>query len=196
MNRPILAASPMPEQAITDAAQPDSGEPAPMERLLRLLAEHQHDLFRYVFALLPHEADARDVLQETYVSLTRKFDQYDPQKPFLPWAYGFAYMQVLKQREQAQKSRRVLAVDVVEALAAERASGASLLNARLAALDQCLEKLPVADRRLIAHRYLSKTTAEQLAEIVGGSRRTLFRNLERIRRLLHDCISSRVEELA
>lgn len=171
---------------------PDSS----MDRLLRLLAEHQHDLYRYVFSLLPHEADARDVLQETYVGLTRKFDEYDAQKPFLPWAFGFAYMQVLKHREQTRRARNVLASDVVEVLAVERSTEASLLDSRLQALDQCLEKLPDADRRLIAHRYLSRTTSEQIAEIVGSSKRTLFRNLERIRRLLHNCISNRVEELA
>ena len=70
-----------------------------MEQLLRLLAEHQDDLFRYVFSLLPNSEDVKDILQETYVALTRKFGEYDPAKPFLPWAYGFAYMQVLKHRD-------------------------------------------------------------------------------------------------
>ena len=62
------------------------------ERLLRLLAEHQQELYRYVFSLLLHEEDTRDVLQETYVALTRKFSEYDSTKPFLAWAFGFAYL--------------------------------------------------------------------------------------------------------
>lgn len=184
---PLPASPPMPN---TRVMPPE----ATTERLLRLLAEHQHELFRHVFSLLPNAEDARDVMQETYVSLTRKFAEYDAEKPFLPWAYGFAYVQVLKHREKARRTRNVLSGDVVEMLAAERVEEASTLNVRLHALDQCLEKLNPPDRQLIAHRYLARTTAEQLAEIVGGSRRTLFRNLERIRRLLHDCISHRLEE--
>src|SRR5262245_25842594 len=171
-----------------------SQEDSQTERLLRLLAEHQQDLFRYVFSLVPNQDDAGDVLQETYVALTRKFADYDPTKPFLAWAYGFAYMEVLKHRERNMRTARLLSSDVVELLAVERREQTSLLDTRLTALDPCLEKLPEHDRRLIAHRYLSRTTIEQLMEIVGSSRRTLFRNLERVRRLLFDCITRRVEE--
>ena len=176
----------------TDVISPE----ASTERLLRLLAEHQAELFRYVFSLTPNVEDARDVLQETYVSLTRKFAEFDSEKPFLPWAFGFAYVQVLKHRDKARRNGNVLSGEVIEALAAERADQSSTLNVRLHALDQCLEKLSPPDRQLIAHRYLARTTADQLAEIAGSSRRTLFRNLERIRRLLHDCISHRIEETA
>jgi RNA polymerase sigma-70 factor (ECF subfamily) len=167
------------------------------ERLLRLLAEYQQELFRYVFALLPNEEDAKDVLQETYVALTRKFDEYDASRPFLPWAFGFAYLEVLKHRERSSRTRSVLCGDVIELLAAQRSAESSHLAERLRALDHCLEKLCPADHKLIAGRYLSpNTTAERLAAIVGGSRRTLFRNLERVRRLLHDCISRNLEEVS
>ena len=165
-----------------------------MEQLLRLLAEHQDDLFRYVFSLLPNSEDVKDILQETYVALTRKFGEYDPAKPFLPWAYGFAYMQVLKHRDARRRASRAFSTEVLELLSCRREVHEVTLNSRLSALDHCLEKLPEPDRLLIAHRYLSRTPIEQLTEIAGSSRRTLFRNLERIRRLLHDCISRRVEE--
>ncbi|MBL9080414.1 MAG: sigma-70 family RNA polymerase sigma factor [Planctomycetales bacterium] len=164
------------------------------EQLLRLLAQHQEDLQRYVFALVPHQEDVKDILQDTYVALTRKFADYDFAKPFLPWAYGFAYVEVLKHRDRSRKSARTFGDEVVEMLARERELQAAMLDDRLTALDHCLEKLPQADRLLISHRYLSRTTIEQLVDIAGSSRRTLFRNLERIRRLLFDCISHRVEE--
>lgn len=164
------------------------------ELLLRLLAEHQPELFRYIYSLLPHEEDAKDVLQETFVALTRKFDEYDSAQPFLPWAYGFAYLQVLKHRERSARTQLPLSDAVVELLAEERGRLSPHLNERLKALEVCLEKLSASDRRIVVHRYLAKTTAEQLSEIVGSSKRTLFRNLERIRRSLHDCICRQVEE--
>lgn len=164
------------------------------EQLLRLLAEHQDDLYRYVFSLVPHQEDVKDVLQDAYVALTRKFADFDPSKPFLPWAYGFAYVEVLKHRDRRRKAARTFGDDVVELLARERELHAAVLDDRLSALDHCLEKLPQQDRLLISHRYLSRTTIEQLTDIAGSSRRTLFRNLERIRRLLFDCISRHVED--
>jgi RNA polymerase sigma-70 factor (ECF subfamily) len=162
------------------------------ELLVRLLARHQEDLFRYIFALLPHEEDARDVLQETSVALFRKFAEYDAAKPFLPWAYRFAYLEILKQRERNQRGTRHLSRDLVERLAQERARHEPVLLQRLQALEHCLQALSPTDQELIRQRYQEKTATQELARQLGASRRTLFRELDRIRRLLFDCINRRL----
>ena len=162
------------------------------ELLVRLLSRHQEELFRYIFALLPHEEDARDVLQETSVALFRKFEEYDPAKPFLTWAYRFAYLEVLKQRERSRRGTRLLSVDLIARLAREREQEEPILLARLQALELCLEKLPPADQDLIRQRYQGQAVTDDLARQLGASRRTLFRELDRIRRLLHDCINRRL----
>ena len=162
------------------------------EDVVRLLMKHQDDLFRYIYALLPHEEDARDVLQETSVSLYRKFADYDSSKPFLAWAYGFAYVEVMKQRERNQRGRRHLRDELVEILAREREGQEPVLQTRLQALDQCLDKLPALDRKLICQRYHGECQVDELVEQLGTSRRTLFRNLDRIRRALYECITRRL----
>jgi RNA polymerase sigma-70 factor (ECF subfamily) len=169
-------------------------DPPHLELLVRLLAQHQQDLFRYIFSLLPHEEDARDVLQETSIALCRKAEEYEPDKPFVPWACGFAYREVLKQRERNRRGTRHLSPDVVERLAREREQQEEGLQARLRALDDCLTQLPEADRELLRQRYQGSATADELVGLLGGSRRTLFRNLDRIRRLLFDCISRRTAD--
>ncbi len=167
-------------------------EPGRTELLVRLLSRHQDALFRYIFALLPHEADAHDVLQETSVALLRKFDEYDPAQPFLAWAYGFAYREVLKQRERNQRGLRHLNRDLMERLAREREQREPLLQNRLQALEQCLQQLPQADQDLIRRRYQGRIAPEALATQRGTSRRTVFRELGRIRRLLLACINHRL----
>ncbi|MCI0456789.1 MAG: sigma-70 family RNA polymerase sigma factor [Gemmataceae bacterium] len=162
------------------------------ELLVRLLSRHQEELFRYIYALLPHEEDARDVLQETSVALYRKFADYDPSKPFLAWAYRFAYLEVLKQRARNQRGSRLLSREILERLALEREPHEAVLQARLQALESCLEELSGGERELIRQRYLGKVRTEDLVRQCGASRRTLFRKLDRIRRLLFDCISRRV----
>ena len=162
------------------------------ELLVRLLTRHQDELFRYIFALLPHEEDARDVLQETSVALLRKFAEYDPDKPFLAWAYRFAYLEVLKQRERNQRGTRHLSRDLVERLARQREQEAPVLQERLQALELCLQELPPADRELIRQRYQGRAATDELAQQLGTSRRTLFRELDRVRRLLLACINRRL----
>lgn len=166
-------------------------EAANTELLVRLLSRSQDDLFRYIFALLPHEEDARDVLQETSVALYRKFAEYDPSKPFLAWACGFAYLEVLKQRDRSQRATRLLSQELVERLAREREQHAPVLELRLQALEQCLRQLAPADRKLIRERYEKRADADAMAERFHTSRRTLFRKLERVRRLLLECINRR-----
>src|SRR5438309_9371359 len=96
----VAASSAGPERKVDDSLRG--------ELLVRLLIRHQEDLFRYIFSLLPHQEDARDALQETSVALYRKFADYDPAKPFLAWAYGFAYLEALKARERAVRNVRHL----------------------------------------------------------------------------------------
>jgi RNA polymerase sigma-70 factor, ECF subfamily len=162
------------------------------ELLVRLLTRHQEELFRYIFALLPHEEDARDVLQETSVALFRKFDDFDPDKPFLAWAYRFAYLEVLKQRDRSEQHRRLLSPELIERLAREREQHEPVLLERLGALEGCLEALPAADRAIIRERYYGESGTEDIARQIGTSRRTLFRELDRIRRVLFDCVNRRL----
>jgi RNA polymerase sigma-70 factor, ECF subfamily len=166
---------------------------ASTELLVRLLIRHQEELFRYIFSLLPHQEDARDALQETSVALYRKFADYDPAKPFLAWAYGFAYLEVLKQRERSCRSGWHLREDLVGLLARARQEQEGELHARLQALESCLTDLPASDRELIHQRYTVGCPIDELVGRLGTSRRTLFRNLDRIRRTLFECINRRLQ---
>ena len=60
------------------------------ERFTRLLLEAEPVMLRSVLVMVPNRTDARDILQETAVALWRQFDSYDPQRPFVNWAMGFA----------------------------------------------------------------------------------------------------------
>jgi RNA polymerase sigma-70 factor (ECF subfamily) len=163
------------------------------ELLVRLLIGHQQDLFRYIYCLLPNREDAQDVLQETSVAIYRKFVAYDEQKPFLAWAFGFAHLEVLKHRERATRDKRFLSDEVITLLATERQAGHESLQSRLDVLESCLQELPPADRELVHHRYALSRSTDQLLEYFHTSRRTLFRNLDRIRRNLHTCINRKLQ---
>jgi RNA polymerase sigma-70 factor (ECF subfamily) len=171
-------------------------EAARTELLVRLLSRHQEELFRYIFALIPHEEDARDVLQETSVALCRKFADYDPAKPFLAWAYRFAYLEVLKQRERNRRGARLMSRELIERLAREREASEPVLHLRLQALEHCLGELPPADQELIRRRYQAGAPTAEMVQQSGASRRTFFRTLDRLRRRLLDCIRRHTGSLA
>ena len=67
---------------------------------MQLLTGTQSRLYAYICSLIGGAAGARDVLQETNLVLWDKAQEYDPARPFLPWAYRIAYLQVLAYRKQ------------------------------------------------------------------------------------------------
>ena len=77
------------------------------ELFVTLITANYDHLRRYIYTLLPHEEDTKDVLQEVCIAISQKFDQYDRTRPFLPWACRFAYLKVLKFLEQ-QRPRRMV----------------------------------------------------------------------------------------
>ncbi|TLD68205.1 sigma-70 family RNA polymerase sigma factor [Phragmitibacter flavus] len=167
------------------------------ENLVLLLTQHQDQLFRYIFSLVPREADARDILQETSLALFRKLDQYDPTRPFLPWAYRFAYLQVQRHREKNSRSPLVLfSEDIVDLLASERAHIEPQLEERLHHLDHCLEKLTASEKDLITRRYALRQSAEEIMQHSALTRRTLFRNLEMLRQRLHECVTQQLSSIS
>ena len=177
---------------------PEHAEPD-HELFVRLITANHDHLRRYIYTLLAHEEDTKDVLQEVCLAISRKFAEYDRSRPFLPWACRFAYLKVLKFREQQRPGRMVrLPTEVLELLAHAREEEEPVLAARLAALQNCLEKLGKRDHDLIQARYLDRSPIERIAKDFSQSRRTLFRNLERVRRLLFECIdrSTLREDLA
>jgi RNA polymerase sigma-70 factor (ECF subfamily) len=156
---------------------------------VQLLLQHQNDVLRYILPLVGCLDDAHDVLQETATALWRKFEQYDPEQPFLPWAKRFARNEVLMHHRK--RSRYVfLTEELVETLAERQSEYEKQALERRQALRTCIEKLPEADRLLLDQRYAEPgTTIQQLAAETGATVNVLYKALARVRRQLLDCVT-------
>jgi RNA polymerase sigma-70 factor, ECF subfamily len=193
---PFTPAPPAPPAAMPTPDRPEpaanhGGEPRDDLFVQLITANHDH-LRRYIYTLLPHEQDAQDVMQEVCLTLSQKFSEYDRSRPFLPWACGFAYLKVLQHRDRNPRRTVLLPVEVLELVAREREAEEPVLAERLVALERCLAKLGRADRDLIKARYIDRISPDDIARRLAVSRRTTFRNLERVRRLLFDCVGRSV----
>jgi RNA polymerase sigma-70 factor (ECF subfamily) len=96
-----------------------------------LWTRYQAEIRRYVFMLIPRPADAADVIQETAVALLDKFIEYDDERPFLPWAIRFAYLEVLKWRQHHARSGLIYSEDLLVKLEATIAEESPMLEIRL-----------------------------------------------------------------
>lgn len=179
---------PRPDRPTQPDHPGETVEPSDEDVFVKLITANYDHLRRYIFTLLPHEQDAQDVMQEVCLTLSRKFAVYDRSRPFFPWACGFAYLKVLQHRDRNPRRAILLPAEVLELVAREREGDEPTLAERLVALERCLANLCGADRALIQARYIDRVSPDEIARRLAVSRRTTFRNLERVRRLLFACV--------
>src|SRR5438067_10799829 len=73
-----------------DSTRHFGDENAAQQRFLSLFLRSEREIFRYVAVLVPNVADVEDIVQQTAIALWEKFDAYEPNRPFTPWACRFA----------------------------------------------------------------------------------------------------------
>jgi RNA polymerase sigma-70 factor (ECF subfamily) len=164
-------------------------QPDRAEEFVFQLARHERLLAAYVLALVPHAQDADDILQETKVVMWRHFAQFQPGTNFAAWARKIAFHRVLAFRKRRQRDRLEFSDEFLAAVAAEHESATEQLERRDRALQDCLDRLPAAHREVIQLRYQEALPLEAMAARLGRTVAALYRQLSRLRRVLHDCVT-------
>ena len=118
------------------------------ERFMRLLLTHEPEILRSVLVFVPHRPDARDIMQETAAALWSHFDEYDPSRPFVNWAHGFARNEV-RRFLRARRRRQALTERAAAALMATADATEGTRVERERQLTDCLQRLPAEQRRLL-----------------------------------------------
>ena len=154
------------------------------------LTSHQRDLYTYINTMLLGDSAAVDVLQDTNLDLWAHIDSFDFSRPFLPWAYTFAFHRVLAFRKSSRRSRLVFSDETMELIGKAFINDDTPADARLTALHGCLEKLDDKQRQLIRDRYVEKMSVKSLATRLGGTANQISARLYRIRGILAKCIES------
>jgi RNA polymerase sigma-70 factor (ECF subfamily) len=143
---------------------------------------------RFVFASIPDFQQAEDVLQEIAVVLYRKFHQYQPDRPFIPWALAVARLEVLSSKRKQARSPLELHPDLLGHLGDLCLEMKPELDARTVALQECLRKLDPRALDLIELRYEQGLPPRQIAAAAGSTSLRIRARLNRIRSLLRACI--------
>jgi RNA polymerase sigma-70 factor, ECF subfamily len=157
-------------------------------QFLRLFLSSERELFRYVAALVPDVGDAEEIVQQTAVELWKKFDQYDAQQPFTPWACRFAIHIVKQWVASRQRWQSLLERGLAEELVNRRDQLRPQFEIRLSHLDQCLEKLPPEQRGIVEAYYFRRQSIDAIAAETRRSVESVYKTLQRIRLLLRQCI--------
>jgi RNA polymerase sigma-70 factor (ECF subfamily) len=163
------------------------------ERVVRLLAQTQERLTRYVVVLVPDWDLAQEVVQRTHVIAWRKSDEFRTESDdgFYRWVKQIAFYEARKQL--ASRAARPLPLDpeIADLICREVDEIEDDLEDRRAALAACIEKLSPRERELLRLRYWGLETIESLAEQLGRTAQALYKALQRIRQRLLECVELR-----
>jgi RNA polymerase sigma-70 factor (ECF subfamily) len=158
------------------------------ELFVELLTLHQRRLYGFIYTLVPNQADAEDLLQQTSLVLWRKFDGFDLDTDFSAWACRIAHFEVLNHLKQKRRSRVVFNDELIARLAEIRDERLELHSADRAALTGCVEELVESDRKLIELCYTTKRNIKAAAEALNRPVASVYTSLVRVRRILMECI--------
>ena len=162
-----------------------------------LLAGQQGRLLGFIYALVQNMSDAEDVYQETAMALWRKFDQYVPGTNFGAWAREMARFEVLRFLKRKRRGRVVFNDVLMEKLAGAQATldtmdGSHPSDWYHRALLECVNRLGLADRRLLTICCSSDSNLKLIAEKEGRSSSSICNSMKRIRGILFECINRSV----
>lgn len=157
-------------------------------KFIHLLTSHQPRVYAYIATALFGDSAASDVLQETNLHLWADAEQYDFDRPFLPWALAYARNRVLAYRKTCNRSRLIFGDDALDYLNAHCLKWAETADDRLPALQKCLKKLNDTQADLIHERYVAKTPVHAIAERNDVTPQNISSRLHRIRKALASCI--------
>jgi RNA polymerase sigma factor (sigma-70 family) len=138
--------------------------------------------------VLPHEHDAEDVFQATFLLLARKAGSIRKTGSVGSWLHGVAHRLALKVRLQQarQQAREKRAADMRQT----RPNGESSASEVQAALDAALGELPEKYRAALVLCYLEGKTQEEAARRLGCPLATVRTRVARGRKLLRDRLAS------
>ena len=159
------------------------------EEFAKLIAESESALNSFVYSLLPRFSDVEEVMQETLKGLWEHYEDYDPDRPFTPWACQFAYRNVLQFRRREATRRRFFSDALIESLAEAQPFSDVWLEDQRLALKHCMSKLRSEDQELIIHRYSGEKTIAEMSQEQGISANRMYKRLQRIRKQLVLCTS-------
>jgi RNA polymerase sigma-70 factor (ECF subfamily) len=167
--------------------------PVPSDQFVRHLTEHQSQMYAYILALLGDPGAVNDVLQDANVVAWQNADAYAEGTDFGAWAKRLAYYQVLAYRKRCQRDRLVFDAALLDKLAQAAAQQSELIDADLAAMHRCIEKLSPPDQDLLWARYAPEGSVKRLADARGKSVGAISQALYRIRAELADCVERAID---
>ena len=167
--------------------------------LIQKYMQLRSEFMGYLYAMT-HDAElAEEVYQNAAVVVIEKSDEPETIRNFRAWAKEVVRRQALhaiRAREVSRRHGRATSPELLEAISdafTEDESEDSVVVSESKALQKCLDELPAEKRDLVAMRYESDASFEEISQKVDSTPTAVQRALSRVRKMLHTCVQRRLQ---
>ena len=157
-----------------------------------LFLQYQPVIRTYVLSLVPDFSMADDVMQETFLVVTKKAASFEQGTNFPAWVRAICRFKVLETLRGTRPRFQTFSSEVMDALSAEPRDFIRNTDERLLHLESCMEKLAPQARRSIDLRYQNDHLPPQIASLMGCTVESVNVTLSRARAFLRECVQRRL----
>lgn len=157
---------------MAEAGEHQLNEPLDLAGLVR---RHADDLYRYAWRLSGNQADAEDLVQQTFVQATTYFDSLREASKARSWLFTIlrnAFFKLCKQRTQAPAVNAAMEVDEIPAAMTQAPIDGQ-------ALTLALNELSDEHRVVLVMYYFEELTYQEIAEKLDWPIGTVMSRLSR-----------------
>jgi RNA polymerase sigma-70 factor (ECF subfamily) len=161
--------------------------------LSRLWSEAQPVVAAMIAGAVVDFQHSEDLVSQVAETVVMKFNDYDRDRPFTPWALGIARNIILRHYERRAGERLVFFDDrilSVMAVAHEQVAGESA--ERLAAMQKCLAQIKGKTRRVMEMRYLHGLKPAAIGHSLDMTTNAVWVMLHRGRDAVAKCIGRKL----
>lgn len=158
-----------------------------------LFLKHQPAIRGFILSMVPDFSLADDLVQETFLVVTRKAHSFELGTSFLAWARTIARFKVLETIRTSSNRMHYLSEEVLEALIVDDGAAETNVDSWLQQLETCIDKLAPQARRAIELRYRGDHRPNEIAQLMGCTVQSANVTLSRARSFLRNCVSQQTQ---
>ena len=157
-----------------------------------LVREHEAGVFRLALSILGDQAEANEVMQETFLSALRALPSYQEKKSFKAWLYTIALNHSrshLRRQKIIERLRSTLTILFrIESEKQSTPEQAVIQNEKESAIWHSLNQLDDRHRIVVILRYFHELSVSEISEILSVNEGTIHSRLHTAREKLRDSL--------
>jgi RNA polymerase sigma-70 factor (ECF subfamily) len=146
----------------------------------------------FIMGIFPDLHQAEDILQETFLTVSHKAEDFRMDSDFVAWARAIAWRKAMENYRREKKTAGLLGQEALEAVAEAAPEVEVSLEPYRKVLAECLKKVAPKARTMLNLRYREGMRPPEIADAVSWTVGAVHVALARARKFLRECVKTKL----